>query len=625
MDSRGDSDGKKLPPESPPDDEQDLTGFDYSNPNGPYGIGAQLSRAASALGPDLKQEENSGGFISGLKIGLSKTPDVLAEMLKWTLQGIAHFPKVEQDPRHLKFCGKIEKFLQENTDLDGVKMSSLFSAIEELDDFKDVENDPRKAALLKKYKLIKKQIEEEEKRRLEKQNKIIGDLTSKSAEIAKQDIDGQNDMWKWRLAQIILLCCGICGVDILDPALDLLSHMFSQEAMSMGHGILQWGSQAPGVGHIAGGAGLVVADYTPIIGEFNNVLFSMGSSDIGQAAGSILGPLAHSQIASIGFAAAFIGYGLFMHELPHRKEINEARKGLNLEIKDGTLEKLSKEKMDGMQKAFNGFAKEIWFHAKEVDVAVEHVTREINSLSLDLADNLHIFQGIEFFIEGQTKTIDKLSKSKRSDFANKLKKCDRDELKMILPHDKNLLDKIMHRIHLHEVLKDNSENPAESNPADHDRDDFRKYKRLEGTEKSNLFKRALKELKSDELKDVAAKIEEKKGEFESDKNKTLIRDLMKECRCSEMQVQNWIDEENQIRGGGNKDLIKEEEKEGIILDKLKELYSQNIIARMRESSYPNGNPEKPLEAKIVVPPVQRQEQRGRISPNPPQQNALAAR
>lgn len=396
----------------------------------------------------------------------------VAGLLQKATQGILHFPTVEHNESHKKFQTDITTFINDNPELKGDAIGNLISCIKDSPIFENL-SDENKQIFASRFESI---ASKEELRKKELQAKMT-ELEGQSREIVQKDIDAQNSMWKWRLAQVVLLSCGICGVDILGPLLDIVDSMFFDPSVATpGQGLYDSASdQVPVLGDVSGGIGGLAADYTPIVADANQALHGLGTSDPGIVLKSIAGPLAQTQLTAIAASAAFLLNGLFEHELPHRQAINERQQALKNEaegVKDDLIDESSRNK----QKAATLLAKtslEIGKLNTKRDHVASMIKADIDNNHFQARD-LQILQDVDFLVEGKPKKLEKFTQEEKGNLFAAFQKGG-DAAIAMLPEGGDGLDKIMKRVALHEELLTS---PAYTNAAD--------------VERSQIFEKTLK-------------------------------------------------------------------------------------------------------------------------------------
>ena len=294
--------------------------------------------------------------------------DLVHQTVNWAGKGIIHKSKAADDDRHKNYLQKRSALLAQmawamgNNSRDGAAhtriLKAMNDALEGSDDIMD------QAVFAKMQTIIANEIKAEDgatKEEMEDFNKKIQELNQKMLKGLQEQVNTEDEMWKYRVLQVFLLVTPLGAFSVagqlfnyLDPLLELIGPIFDAHT-SLSEGIASMTSskvlgpfgKIAELVHLDEGIEIVL-DKTPILSELLDVVDYALDSNIVQSGIAEVSPLSSSPLVFAGIAAVN-SFFRFDAELTHHKKtrtfIDEQEKTLEDEIK-----RFQKEKEIGREK-----------------------------------------------------------------------------------------------------------------------------------------------------------------------------------------------------------------------------------------------------------------------------------
>ena len=294
--------------------------------------------------------------------------DLVHQTVNWAGKGIIHKSKAADDDRHKNYLQKRSALLAQmawamgNNSRDGAAhtriLKAMNDALEGSDDIMD------QAVFAKMQTIIANEIKAEDgatKEEMEDFNKKIQELNQKMLKGLQEQVNTEDEMWKYRVLQVFLLVTPLGAFSVagqlfnyLDPLLELIGPIFDAHT-SLSEGIASMTSskvlgpfgKIAELVHLDEGIEIVL-DKTPILSDLLDVVDYALDSNIVQSGIAEVSPLSSSPLVFAGIAAVN-SFFRFDAELTHHKKtrtfIDEQEKTLEDEIK-----RFQKEKEIGREK-----------------------------------------------------------------------------------------------------------------------------------------------------------------------------------------------------------------------------------------------------------------------------------
>ena len=250
------------------------------------------------------------------------------------------------------------------------------------------------------------------KEEVEAFNNKIKELNDGMLSSIKDVVEKEDDMWKYRIAQIILIISPLGFFNYMMPIANILGPLLSAN-LTFGEGVGEMMAKIPILGQVVSGIKLDVAmaaiiDNTPILSELGGVVDAVTDNDAAQELFGAMSPLvAGSPLIPIAIAIGISG--------------RNAGKSLDNRVESDAAVKTGGDKLEAvfreLEKSVNGddYKKRVAeFAAKEINANANRIfLRQLVDFIAGAGDKeLEIFKDVKF--NGQS--LSDLKKSKGEDF-----------------------------------------------------------------------------------------------------------------------------------------------------------------------------------------------------------------
>src|SRR3989338_184233 len=388
---------------------------------------AKAEFEAGLRGEELSEKERA----SLTKIGrgsqiasnlLEVTASGAMDVFNFALRGVASKSKVSEDKRLHEYLRLRNEILSQSVWRVGDTpqtsyLNSLHALAQRLHTSGDLLD---QAQFVEMQKLIQDEIgkvTEMDEAALKKFNEQIQSLNAEMVDTVKSNLVKEDDMWKFRVAQIALLMLFPVGnIIFMTPALQLISPLFNP-AMNFGQGLAAIGTSpvfGP-FGQLFDWLQLDVAtewltNNLPIVKEFGQVFDTVTNTEFMQNLGGVVGPaLTGSALPMIGLTGV---YSLFRfdREVKHYQEQRETQKDVGDKFNVGKQRQKLKAACEDFEKTILSDsikARIAEFSKKELDAMVgANMTVEAVKFILDCRDGeLGIFKDIGLTTDGKEMSL----------------------------------------------------------------------------------------------------------------------------------------------------------------------------------------------------------------------------